>query len=104
MLDEPVKVRLTNKGEIEYKQFKKLDEPTGQHVTVMGDNKGQIGLASGSATQSFDNALINPTTQNTNNNIPDKPAKRSWLEITSWVVGIASSLFVIWEFIVKRFF
>lgn len=102
--DQRVQARLTTKGELEYKQSKYMEQVKGQSVTVTGDNKGQIVLGGDNANQSLDNALINPIIDNTTNSKPAHPAKRSWLEILMWIVGIASGIFVIWEFVLKRFF
>lgn len=96
-------VRLTMIGELGYKQSKQAEQPKTYSINVLGDNKGQI-AAGDNAQQSFDKALDKPTEQKTTNSSPSKPHKRSWLEITAWIVGIASGLFVIWEFILKRFF
>ncbi len=100
----PVKARMTLTEEIEYKKMKQIELPKSQSINVLGDNKGAILLAGDNAHQSIDNVLISPKTQNTTNNKPPKPVKRSSLEITAWVVGIAAGLFVIWEFVLKRFF
>ena len=97
LMDEPVRARLTTHGEIEYKRFKKGDEPQPKGINITGD---VIGSMVGS--QSLEQAFISPTTQKTNNNKPHNPPKRSWLEITAWITGIIAALIAIWEFVIKK--
>jgi hypothetical protein len=101
IMDVPVQAKLNTKGQLEYNQLKELGKPKG-HTFNIGENKGQIAMATDNATQSLDNARISPHTQYTTNNNPANPPKRSWLEILAWIVGIIAGIIAIWEFGIKK--
>lgn len=50
LLDNPVQVRLTTKGEMEYKQLRKIDEPKG-HTFNISEVSGNIMIATDHANQ-----------------------------------------------------
>lgn len=61
-----------------------------------GDNHGNYQQALN------DNSKDNKISATINNATEEKSSKRSWLEILSWVVGIAIGLIGIYEFIIKK--
>ncbi|MGZ5135004.1 MAG: hypothetical protein ACXWCG_07635 [Flavitalea sp.] len=89
-------IRSTHRRQKELEEKNKISLPS---VHIEGDVIGSL-----VGSQSFESALIRPATQKTNNISPANPPKRSWLEITAWVVGIIAALFAVWEFVLKRFF
>jgi hypothetical protein len=54
--------------------------------------------------QSSRSDFIKPTIQNDNKITESKPAKRSLLEIASWVLGSIIAIIGIYEFIIKKIF
>jgi len=62
---------------------------------IAGDNYG---------IQSSRSDFIKPLIQTKNKITETKPAKRSLLEIFSWVFGVIASIIAIYEFIIKKIF
>ncbi|MFT3701177.1 MAG: hypothetical protein QM802_02345 [Agriterribacter sp.] len=80
---------------------KRLSEKKEEDKLAPTYNTMNVGTNYGSIHQSL-NDLSKPAIQNTNNNNDAKPPKRSWLEILSWIIGIAIGAIGIYEFIIKK--
>ena len=51
---------------------------------------------------SLDKVRLRPMVQNTTNNTPHNPPKRSVLEILAWIIGIIAGMVAIYEFVIKK--
>lgn len=68
------------------------------------DNSKHMNVTGGVGVQDSDlnNALNNPTIQNTVHNTDNAPKRKSPIEIISWIVAIIAGCLAIYEFIIKR--
>lgn len=97
--DVKIKASITTAGITHLLNFKKLldnNPKIEQNVFVTGS--GNSVFHSG-----LDNVFAKPIKQKTKNQIESNPKKRSILELISWIVGIATGLLGIYEFVLKRF-